>query len=116
MAQDTGDISPFLTSIQIPGFHPVPSMSAPGITESTCDKEGTNCDLLTPLSPPPFPSPCSSLCSPGPRHLPTPLATDFLLRSREVEEFLYAHGPGDLRLFLVESGLGSGSPSANRIQ
>lgn len=109
MAQDTGDISFLLNLNTNTWILPCVLHVCSWGNSSTCDN-GTNCDLLTPLSPPPFPSPCSFFCSPDPRRLPTSLATDFLLRSREGEEFLYAHGPGDLRLFLVESGLGPGSP------
>lgn len=109
MAQDTGDISFLLNLNTNTWILPCVLHVCSWGNSSTCDN-GTNCDLLTPLSLPPFPSPCSFFCSPDPRRLPTPLATDFLLRSHEGEEFLYAHGPGDLRLFLVESGLGPGSP------
>lgn len=104
---------PFLASIQIPGFHPVPTMTAPGITVDSHDyllpvhNQCLLCSSLPLLSPTAFPS----LCIPDPSYLPTPLgSTCFLLRSEEAEDILFTTDSGDLGLLLVESGHSPDSP------
>lgn len=69
VAQDTGAISFLLNLNTNTWILPCALHVCSWDNSSTCDN-GTNCDLLTPLSSPPFPSPCSFLCSPDPRVYP----------------------------------------------
>lgn len=110
-----GHFLSFLASIQISGFHPVPAMTALGITINTYAREGTKCFPFTTSVSSALPTPCSFPglfgASASPDIYPHRLgAKYFLLRSHEVKDILFTPDPGDLMLLLVESGHGPDSP------
>lgn len=100
---------PSLASIQIPRFHPVPAMTAPGITINTYSREGTKCHLFPTSVSSALPTPCSFPGLSGASASRTP-DIYLHLRSQEVKDILFTPNPGDLMLLPVELGYSPDSP------